>query len=79
MRYANIIKRPEIRVTGNKITITSITPGTKIYYTIDGSTPSFINENEYTQPFVVGSGTVIKAFAKKYGVDNSSLVEFVFK
>ncbi|HEY4935448.1 MAG TPA: chitobiase/beta-hexosaminidase C-terminal domain-containing protein, partial [Puia sp.] len=77
--YANIIRRPEISVTGNKITITSKTPGTKIYYTVDGSTPSFTTENEYEQPFVVSSGTVIKVFAKKYGVDNSSLVEYVYK
>jgi beta-glucosidase len=78
-RYANIIRQPEIKLTGNKITISGITPDTKIYYTIDGSTPSFTKENEYTQPFVVAPGTVVKAFAKKYGVDNSSLVEFVYK
>jgi beta-glucosidase len=78
-RYANIIRQPVINVTGNKITISSVTPDTKIYYTVDGSTPSFIKENEYTLPFVVASGTVVKAFAKKYGVDNSSLVEFVYK
>jgi len=79
MWYANIIKRPVIVVTGNKITITSSTSGIKIYYTIDGTTPSFTKEYEYTKPFIVKSGTVIKAFAKKYGVDNSSLVELVFK
>jgi beta-glucosidase len=78
-RYANIIRRPEITETGNKITITSKTSGTKIYYTVNGSTPSFTSENEYEQPFVVASGTVIKAFAKKYGVDNSSLVEYTYK
>jgi beta-glucosidase len=78
-RYANIINRPVINAAGNKITITSSTPGTKIYYTVDGTTPSFIKENEYTAPFSVNKGTVIKAFAKKYGVDNSSLVEFLYK
>jgi beta-glucosidase len=77
-RYANIIKRPEIIVTGNRISITSSTPGTKIYYTVDGSTPSFTKENEYTKSFIVNKGTVIKVFAKKYGVDNSSLVEYVY-
>ena len=53
--------------------------GTKIYYTIDGTTPSFTKEYEYSKPFIVRPGTVIKTFAKKYGVDNSSLVEFVYK
>jgi hypothetical protein len=77
--YANIIKRPEIKVSGNRVTITSPTPGTKIYYTLDGSTPAFIKENEYTQPFTVNKGTVIRVFAKKFGVDNSSLVEYINK
>ncbi len=79
IRYANIIKRPIIIVTGNKISISGAMPGTKIYYTIDGTTPSFTKEYEYSKPFIVRPGTVIKAFVKKYGVDNSSLVEFVYK
>src|SRR5450432_661996 len=78
-RYANIIKQPVIEAAGNKITITASTPGSKIYYTLDGSTPSFTKENEYTRPFVVNKGTVIKVLAKKYGVDNSSLVEYEYK
>jgi beta-glucosidase len=78
-KYANVIKRPEITVMRNKITIKSSTPGTKIYYTIDGSTPSFTKKDEYTQAFAVTSGTVIKTFAKKYGVNNSSLVEYIYK
>jgi beta-glucosidase len=45
-RYANIIKQPVIEAAGNKITITASTPGSKIYYTLDGSTPSFMKENE---------------------------------
>jgi len=68
-----------IEARGNKITITASTPGSKIYYTLDGSTPSFTKENEYTRPLVVTKGTVIKVFAKKYGVDNSSLVEYEYK
>ena len=78
-QYANLIKRPEFSVLGNKIVITTSTPGSKIYYTIDGTTPSFTKENEYTQPFIVPKGTVVKAFVKKHGVDNSSLVEYTYK
>ncbi len=79
LRYANVVKRPEISVLGNKITIISQTPGTKIYYSTDGTTPAFSEKYEYVHPFTVTSGTVIKAFAKKYGVDNSSLMEYTFK
>lgn len=78
-RYANVIMRPVITAIGNKITIKSSDTGTKIYYTIDGSTPIFSTKNEYTQPFSVNTGTIVKAIAKKYGVDNSSLVEYIYK
>ena len=78
-RYANVISRPLISASGNKITIKSLSPDTKIYYTIDGSTPAFINKNEYTRPFTITPGTTVKAMAKKYGVDNSGLVEFTSK
>jgi beta-glucosidase len=78
-QYANLIKRPEFSLSGNKIIISTSTPGSKIYYTTDGSTPSFTKENEYTQPFTVPKGTIVKAFVKKYGVDNSSLVEYIYK
>ncbi|HEY8734914.1 MAG TPA: glycoside hydrolase family 3 N-terminal domain-containing protein, partial [Puia sp.] len=63
IRYVNLISRPEITVSGDKISIQSKTPGTRIYYTVDGSTPSFSKQNEYSEPFVVKSGVTIKAFA----------------
>lgn len=73
-RYANIIARPQISIKGGMVSMACATPGTKIYYTLNDATPSFITANEYTKPFKVPKGTVIKAIAKKYGVDNSDLV-----
>jgi beta-glucosidase len=77
-QYANFIQPPKISAVGNKITLSSKSPGAKIYYTVDGSTPAFTKENLYALPFVVGPGTTIRAMAKVYGVDNSSLVEYTF-
>ena len=79
LKYAGQIAKPKISVKGNLATITSITPDAKIYFTVNGSTPSFVFGNEYSQPFTVKNGTTIKAIAKKYGVNNSSLVSFVNK
>jgi beta-glucosidase len=76
-KYVNIVAKPEIQLKGNLVTLTCATPGTRIYYTTNGVTPAFVDEDEFTKPFIVKKGTTIKAIAKKYGVDNSSLVELV--
>ena len=73
-KYVNRIAKPIINVKGNTVVINSPTAGTKVYYTTNGTTPAFIEANEYSKPFIVSSGTTVKAIAKKYGVDNSSLV-----
>jgi beta-glucosidase len=78
-KYVAIVKKPVISVSGNSATITCTTPGAKIYYTTDGSTPSFIESHLYTKPFILKNGTEIKAIAKIYGKDNSSLVEYAAK
>lgn len=74
IKYVNRIAKPLINIKGHLITITSATPGAKIYYTTNGATPAFIPANLYTQPFKVSEGTTVKAIAKEYGVDNSSMV-----
>jgi len=76
-KYVNIVAKPVIQVKGNLVTLTCLTPGTKIYYTTNGVTPAFVEENEFTKPFIIKKGATIKAIAKKYGVDNSSLVELI--
>jgi beta-glucosidase len=75
-KYVGRISKPLIVVKGNMVSITSPTPGTKVYYTTNGTTPSFVEANEYSKPFTISKGSTIKAIAKKYGVDNSDLVEY---
>jgi beta-glucosidase len=76
VKYVNRVIKPAISVKGNMATITSQTNNSKIYYTINGATPSFVKENEYSKPFKAGKGLTIKAIAKVYGVDNSSMVVY---
>ena len=45
-----------------QITLKSNTPGTKIYYTVDGSTPTK-KSKLYTAPITVNEDVTIKAFA----------------
>src|SRR6185312_12466090 len=73
-KYVNRVAKPTINVKGNLITITNVSPGVKIYYSTDGSTPSFAAANLYSKPFTVSRGTTVKAIAKQYGIDNSSMV-----
>jgi beta-glucosidase len=78
-KYVGIVKKPVVRSSNGMVSITCVTPGAKIYYTADGVTPSFIEGNEYTKPFKTNKGAVVKAIAKIYGKDNSSMVEQVVK
>ena len=75
-KYVNQVAKPVINVKGNMISITCATPGAKIYFTDNGSTPSFIGEDEYSKPFVLKIGASIKAIAKVHGVNNSSLAVY---
>lgn len=75
-RYVNRVIEPIISVKGGTVSMSSATNGAKIYYTTDGSTPAFVKENEYIKPFKVAKGSVIKAIAKVYGVDNSGMVMY---
>ncbi len=75
-KYANRIAKPKITVNGGMATITGSTADTKVYYTTNGTTPAFIEANKYSKPFTVSKGVTIKAIAKKYGVDNSSMVAY---
>ena len=75
-KYVNTISKPKFSLQGGILTITSSTPETKIYYTTDGSTPSFSKKNVYVKPFTISNNMVVKAIAKKYGQNNSVLVEY---
>ncbi len=78
-KYAGRIAKPLITVKGNMVSISNPSPGTKVYYTTNGTTPAFVEENEYKKPFVAAKGATVKAIAKKYGVDNSSIVYYKVK
>jgi beta-glucosidase len=75
LKYVNISK-PVISVKGNLVTIFSKSPGAKVYYTIDDSTPAFVENHLYSKPFTIKKGTTVKAIAKKYGINNSSMVVY---
>jgi beta-glucosidase len=75
-KYINRIPKPVIHVKGRLVSITGATPEVKIYYTTDDSTPSFTEANVYSRPFAIRDGSTIKAIAKKYGVDNSSMAVY---
>jgi beta-glucosidase len=77
-KYVNQVAKPSISVKGNMVTLTSPTPGAKIYYRLDGRTPSFVPGDLYTKPFPIKKGSIVKAIAKIYGVNNSSLVMYVY-
>ncbi|MEP7111014.1 MAG: glycoside hydrolase family 3 N-terminal domain-containing protein [Ferruginibacter sp.] len=72
-KYINIA-RPVINMKDGMVTITNATAGAKVYYTINGATPAFVEEELYSKPFKLKKGITIKAIAKKYGVNNSSMV-----
>ncbi len=67
-------------VSGTKVKISSVTIGSDVYYTIDGSTPT-INSTKYTVPLVIKEPTVVKAIAVKNGVISSDVmsVEYTIK
>jgi beta-glucosidase len=73
-KYVNIIPKPVISIKGNTAAIAPPKAGTIVFYTTDGTTPAFVDANKYSKPFKVSNGMIIKAIAKKYGEDNSSLV-----
>ncbi|MDB5123836.1 MAG: bglX 2 [Mucilaginibacter sp.] len=77
-KYVNRVPKPVIHVQGKMISVTAA-PGTKVYYTTNGATPSFVKADEYVKPFSINNGTTIKAIAKLYGVDNSSMVVYSIK
>ncbi|MBO7590526.1 MAG: chitobiase/beta-hexosaminidase C-terminal domain-containing protein [Prevotella sp.] len=55
----------------SKVTITADDDET-IYYTTDGSNPD-ANSAEYSEPFVLNAGAVIKAISKKDGIIDSEI------
>ena len=67
-------------IQGQEITIASATPDAKIYYTMDGSTPTQ-NSTLYSGPFALNQTAAIKAIAMKEGMIDSKVatVEYEIK
>jgi hypothetical protein len=58
----------------SEVTISTITEGASIFYSLDGSNPSI----EYTAPIKLTSSCTVKAYASKEGLTNSEVSEATF-
>jgi hypothetical protein len=59
------------------VSLSTITPGAQIYFTLDGSTPSAASTS-YNSPFTVTNTTVVRAIAIKAGLFDSAIASAVF-
>lgn len=59
------------------VALSSLTPGAKIYYTTNGSTPTS-GSTHYTTPITVSSSETIKAIAITTGTHNSSVASAAY-
>ena len=63
---------PVISQEGSTISLSTTTPGAKIYYTTDGAAPT-AGSTEYTAPFVIAAATTVKAIALRSHYNNSTV------
>ncbi len=60
------------------ITLSCVTEGATIKYTLNGDDPSPTNGNTYTTPFEIFTTTTIKAMAYKDGMENSDITSTTY-
>ncbi|MBO4938475.1 MAG: leucine-rich repeat protein [Oscillospiraceae bacterium] len=68
-------------VPGTELTLTTGTPGAKIYYTLDGTCPCVVGSTsrmEYTGPIIIAEETFLIAYAVKAGMEDSATAAFVY-
>lgn len=63
---------------GTKVSLSTVTEGATIYYTVDGSTPTTAS-TKYTEEILVNKPMTIKAIAVKEGLTNSAMATFVYE
>ncbi|WP_079524677.1 chitobiase/beta-hexosaminidase C-terminal domain-containing protein [Solibacillus isronensis] len=63
---------------GTSVTLSTITEGAKIYYTVDGSLPTTASA-EYTEPITVNDAMTIKAIGVKEGLTSSAVATFIYE
>lgn len=63
---------------GTKVSLSTMTEGATIYYTVDGSTPTTAS-TKYTGEILVNKPMSIKAIAVKEGLTNSAIATFVYE
>ena len=77
--YIEPCAKPTFSFSGNTLTITSVTTGATIHYTMDGSNPTG-SSSSYSEPISVSTGTIVKAIAIKDGMADSEIATYtVFK
>ena len=69
--YKPVLDKPEIKVSGNKVTITAA-EGAAVYYTLDGGTPSD-KAAKYEKEITLAKSATVKAIAVKNGFENSDV------
>lgn len=70
-----VISVPGGMYTGSQtVTLTTGTPGAKIMYTVNGTTPGVTNGTEYSGPVTITETTGLKAIAVKEGAVSSNVI-----
>ena len=69
---------PGTFATTQSVTISTLTDGATIYYTVDGTEPT-PQSTAFTEPITVSQTTTIKAIAVKEGYDNSEVVSATYE
>jgi len=65
--------------SGTAVALTTSTEGARIYYTLDGTCPCNPETRIlYTDPIIVKSSMIIKAYAVKEGLEDSEVVTFSY-
>ncbi len=66
---------PGMIPAGSEITLATVTEGAEIFYTTDGSDPSSVNGELYSDGITIDTDVTIKAIAEKDGLTASSIAE----